>query len=54
LENWFAPCWNHHTFPNFKYWIVTIDVVSSDIYDEDQEKHDYTRSISRINTVMFR
>jgi hypothetical protein len=33
---------------------LTVDVVSSDICDEDQEKHDYGRSISRRNTLRFR
>jgi hypothetical protein len=33
---------------------VFVDVVSSDICDEDQEKRDYARSISRMNTAGFR
>jgi hypothetical protein len=31
-----------------------VDVMSSDIFDEDQEKCDYARSISRENTTRFR
>jgi hypothetical protein len=27
--------------------LLPVDVVSSDIFDEDREKHDYTRSISK-------
>jgi hypothetical protein len=34
--------------------IITVDVVSSDVYDEDQEKRDYVRSISRRNKAGFR
>jgi hypothetical protein len=30
-----------------------VNVMSSDIYDEDREKHDYVRSISRRNTTIF-
>jgi hypothetical protein len=33
---------------------VSVDVVSSDIYDKDREKRDYARSISRMNTTRFR
>jgi hypothetical protein len=32
----------------------SVSVVSSDICDEDREKHDYTRLISRRNTMRFR
>jgi hypothetical protein len=35
-------------------WYTFVDVVSSDICDEDREKHDYARSISRMKTVRFR
>jgi hypothetical protein len=31
-----------------------IDVVPSDLCDEDQEKYDYARSISKRNTMRFR
>jgi hypothetical protein len=34
--------------------IIFVDVASSDICDEDREKRDYVRSISRMNTVRFR
>jgi hypothetical protein len=34
--------------------VLCIDVVSSDICDEDQEKCNYARSISKMNTMRFR
>jgi hypothetical protein len=33
---------------------MSVDVVSADIYDEDQEKHDYARSILRRTMTRFR
>jgi hypothetical protein len=34
--------------------MLIVDIVSLDICDEDQEKRDYTRSISKRNTTRFR
>jgi hypothetical protein len=35
-------------------WHVSVDVVSLDTHDDDRKKHDYAKSISRMNTTMFR